>query len=268
MSRASSSTSWLPRSNDLKIPAIACLISLALLLAGCGFNFPNQTKLQESIPEIDLQGDYHDRFYKMVKRNLIVSGVKVYDNGVGLSDEKRDTIPKLMLPKPRSKEYVASVDSMAQAIEYNIIVSVSANLVIAGHRPISIKNSLTRSTLNKAGHSLATTTEKQTVINETLEELADEMVLRIGYLGRRSDPDAEAPTPVSLLDTEEEHFEARQDPSVTLIEALQQADQAERAQAESVTLDELNNGQRVLGDPQLPKVRPELMNEIPQGLAY
>lgn len=237
--------------------------SMALIVNACGFHLPNQTKMSESIPNISLCGDYHDKFYKLVKRDLTVNGVNIIESCD--FDNSQDSIPQLMVPAVTTEEYVVSVDSKAQAIEYNIIVKSNATLLIKNHRPITIRNSLTRSTLNKAGHSLARENESRLLIQETTEELANQLVMRIGYLGRLSDPDAQTLEPADLVNAEGETPISVKDNSkpLTLIEALQKQDQVEQQNATRVTLDTLNNGNTILDNPKLPPVEVNLVHDYP-----
>lgn len=229
-----------------------------LLCGGCGFRLPQLVALQDTVPELVLEGDCREPFCRLVRRQLAVSGVIVHEDGA----ERHPQVPQLWLPEPEVSEFTASVDSKAQALEYHIIVRASATLRIGSHRPLNISNSLTRTVLNKAGHALASDVEKQSVIRETMEELARELVLRVGYLGRMTDPDIPVPTPAELLASEEEHIDVPARP-LTLIEALQQADARERAAARSVPLGELNHNRALRHE--LPQVVPELLNQPPQS---
>ncbi len=249
--------------------AVCCLLSLSLFaLSACGFHLPHQTKLNEAVPEINVEGEYHHAFYKLVVQKLRISGVKVNAEGdAGFA--VNDAVPTLLIPEPSVDNIVVAVDSRAQALERNLFVQVAMTLLIPNHRPIIMKNSLTRTVLNKTGHSLASENEIAIVTAETYDELAAQMVLRLGYLGRESDPDARVPLPQDLV-------ESADDPSsrvetknpyegMTIIEALQAQDSAEAAQADATTLDDLNNGRKYT-DPKLPPVTPQLLHEAPSSI--
>ena len=252
---------WLPeRGRRRALPAAALLAwgcAAAVACGGCGFRMPQLVSLQDTVPELVLEGDCREPFCRLVRRQLAVSGVVVHENGA----DRHPHVPQLWLPEPEVSEFTASVDSRAQALEYRIIVRASATLRIGSHRPLSISNSLTRTVLNKAGHALASDIEKQTVVRETMEELARELVLRVGYLGRMTDPDTPVPLPAELLASEEERIDVPARP-LTLIEALQQSDARERAAARSVPLSELNHSRALRHE--LPQVVPELLNQPPQ----
>ena len=224
-------------------------VALALLATGCGFHLPNQAKLDDTMPEVVVTGDYHDQFYKLVVRRL----------------------------RPNVLDEVVSVNSRAQSLEYALVVSVAPTLAIPNHRPIMMRNSVTRSVLNKPGQALASDTEKAIVIQETKEDLADQLVMRLSYLGRSSDPDASVPQPAELIlaqgessaqDTAAVTQATTQTQGMTLLEALQQQDQYESAQGTQLTLDQLNNGQRILNNKsyELPKVKPEPLHQAPEHL--
>lgn len=262
----------------LKLTALSCLV--ATLATGCGFHLPNQAKLDETMPELVVSGDYHDSFYKMVVNRLRANGVTVYDQNSSYNpedDAHAQELPTLILPQPTVLDEVVSVNSRAQSIEYALVVAVAPTLAIPNHRPIMMRNSITRSVLNKPGQSLASDTEKGVVIQETKENLADQLVMRLAYLGRSSDPDSSSPQPAQLITAQGETspeeaaainqaLEHRQ--GMTLLEALQQQDHYESAQGTQVTLDQLNNGQQVLNNKsyELPKVKPEPLHQAPEHL--
>ena len=255
-------------------------VALALLATGCGFHLPNQAKLDDTMPEVVVTGDNHDQFYKLVVRRLRANGVTVYAQDSGYSptdDERAQDLPTLILPRPNILDEVVSVNSRAQSLEYALVVSVAPTLAIPNHRPIMMRNSVTRSVLNKPGQALASDTEKAIVIQETKEDLADQLVMRLSYLGRSSDPDASVPQPAELIlaqgeasaqDTAAVTQATTQTQGMTLLEALQQQDQYESAQGTQLTLDQLNNGQRVLNNKsyELPKVKPEPLHQAPEHL--
>ncbi len=274
----------------------------ASLITGCGFHLPNQTALDETMPQINVVGDYHSDFYKMVINRLRANGVEVYAQSSDFDPDLKQNIPSLMLPEPNVTNEVVSVNSLAQSIENSLLVSISATLTIPNHRPILMRNSITRSVLNKPGQSLTSNTEVNMVINETYEQLADELVLRLSYLGRSSDPDAAVPQPSELTYTPGEDDPSTleqlkpQTSGMTLMEALQVQNQYEaQQQSTSVSYDELNNGQAILEPSittpaatttttnhagatgsteqavpqksyQLPPVRPERLHRAPNGI--
>lgn len=242
----------LERTRALKVWALMSLLGGALVLSGCGFHLPNQNKLNETMPELNVVGDYHHPFYKMVVNRLRANGVEVYAQDSTFSPDLREPIPSLMLTAPQVQDEVVSVNSRAQSIENSILVSIAATLNIPNHRPILMRNSITRSALNKPGQSLASDTEKSMVINETYAQLADELVLRLSYLGRSSDPDAVVPQPneLTFIPSEDDpnNLKAMQQQTsgLTLMEALQLQNQYEAMQGHSVSYDELNNGQALM----------------------
>ncbi len=249
--------------------ASCCCLCLALaLLSACGFHLPHQTKLDEAVPELNVEGDYHHQFYKMVVQKLRISGVKVNSQGdPGFAANQE--VPTLLIPEPSVDNVVVAVDSRAQALERNLFVQVAMTLLIPHHRPIIMRNSLTRTVLNKTGHSLASENEIDIVTSETYEELASQMVIRIGYLGRESDPDARVPLPQDLVtsadDPSSQVTAVNPYEGMTLIEALQQQDAEDQAKAQQVDLNELNNGS-VYTNPQLPPIEPQLKHEAPDTL--
>ena len=241
------------------------MLCSALMLSSCGFHLPNQAKLDKTMPELNVIGDYHHPFYKMVVNRLKANGVTVYAQSSDFYPDQKNNISTLMIPEPQVSDNVVSVNSRAQSIESAIIVSVAATLSVPNHRPILMRNSTTRSILNKPGQSLASDNEKSVVVSETQEQLADALVLRLGYLGRSSDPDSAAPQPGELILSDEEQINLPHGTAgMTLLEALQAQDHYESSASQSMTLEELNNGTQVLQkDYELPKVKVERLHKAP-----
>lgn len=248
---------------------VPLVLSLSLFFAGCGFQLPSQTKIANAIPTIHVTGDYHHPFYKIVIRKLRLNGVKVIAQNSDLNPDTKNTqIPHLMLPSPLVNNPVVAVDSKGQALESNLHIAVNATLIIGSHKPILMHNSITRSIIEKTGQALAANTQQELITLESYEELATDLVLRLSYLGRQSDPDVKAPSPADLLESEGETYQGSYS-GMTVIEALKAQDRAEKNKASKVSLDSLNNHKKVLGDnPQLPKQRAILLHQAPGNSGF
>lgn len=247
------------------------LISVLLLgLTSCGFHFPNQTSLNNTISKINIDGAYHTKFYKLVVNKLKARGVEVHYQS---SDNRKFTpiegIPTLTIAAPSISLPIVSVDSKQSALEYNMVIKTSATLNIPNHnRPIVMRNGLTRTTLNKSNNSLASENERYIMQQECFEELSNQLIARLNYLGKQSDPNSPKIVPATLLlakdeDNNEVYIDTTE--SLTLIEALQAQDSAAKIKAQSYTLDDLNNGKKILSvdDYKLPSVAPTLQHSAP-----
>ena len=256
------------------------MLGCSVVLTACGFHLPNQTKLNETMPELVVTGDYHHPFYKMVVNRLKANGVSVIAQSSDFNPDPKDysSIPTLLIPTPQWLDQVVSVNSRAQSIENALVVTVAATLMIPNHRPILMRNSITRSALNKPGQALASDTEKSMVQTETQMQLADELVLRLSYLGRSSDPDEQTPLPADLLYIPSEqdsiasysaNAAANYYSGLSLMEALQAEDLNDNSMGQQVSYDELNNGQAILNPHnsyKLPKVKPQPLHQAPKHL--
>ncbi|MCR5085005.1 MAG: hypothetical protein K6A65_05840 [Succinivibrionaceae bacterium] len=207
-----------------------------------------------------------------------------YIAGAALSYEPEKSasvrkIPELVVTAPSVSIPVVSADSRGQTLEYNIMVRSHATLRIPGHRPIVMQNQITRVRVDRAGRTLVTQTQDRDIINETYRELARQLIMRLSYLGRQSDPDSPVPTPAQLTiahdDPTADYRAVAQDRTQdayegkTLIEMLQDQDEREAAEADSESLDDLNNGNALLDprkDYHLPRARPVLVNQAPELL--
>ncbi len=259
----------------MKIKQICCFALMALTLTSCGFHIPNQSRLGSSIAEINVLGSYHNDFYKLVVQRLQVRGVKVNYQGTDNRKIKLiDDVPTLQISAPSVSYPVASVDIYGSVKEYDVVISTSATLRIPNHkRPIVIRTGITRYTLNKSDNSLASANERSLIAQEGYEELADQLIRRINYLGKQSDPDFKSPSPAELTlakDEDGNEYLIDNSPSMTLIDSLKAQDEKERVEASSVALSDLNNGLRVLNPNkthELPKVKIKMVNEAPEELS-
>ena len=258
------------------------LLAASLFVSGCGFHLPDEVATVDAIPKLKVTGDWHNSFYRKAVDLLRMRGVKVYTTGYGTDgiDENEKDLPTLSIPGPSVSAPLMSVNVYMSALEYSLIVSTSNILAIPGHRPILMRNSLTRTYLNKSGKALATSNEFQEMVGETYDELATQLVNRIAYLGRQSDPDAEPLTPAQLT-------ESKDDPSTkvtieelpegtTLMDALRIQNEIESANAkEATSVSKLNNGSAILNSQEdrderylnrsysLPKIAPKLKGAAP-----
>ncbi|MCR5537361.1 MAG: hypothetical protein K6F05_08150 [Succinivibrio sp.] len=258
---------------------LCALVGMVLtLLPGCGFHLPAEHQLSTTIPKLNVTGAYQSRFYKQVVLLLEAQGVEVNAQNSGFTPQASEEIPTLSIPEPKVEVPLVAVSSLADGLQYAIIVSYATTLSIPHHRPILMRNALTRSMLKKAGRALASDNEREIVTNETIDELAQQLVTRLAYLGRLSDPSSPDATPAELLiskdgSTKDLNLPEQLPQGLTLIEALQYQEAAERSAAKATPglnrdLDELNNGQVVLDRSryQLPKVKPQRVHEAPASL--
>ncbi len=256
----------------------ALLAAVLPLLSGCGFHLPSEHQLSSTIPTLYVTGAYQSRFYKQVVMLLEAQGVKVYAQDSGYTPPDSEEIPTLSIPNPKVQVPLVAINSFADGLEYAVIVSSATTLNIPHHRPIVMRNALTRSMMKKAGRALASDNEMEIVRDETIDELASQLVTRLAYLGRMSDPSTPEATPAELLtasdgSTQDLVLPEQVPQGLTLIEALQYQEEAERSAARatpglSQDLNELNNGQQVLDRSryQLPRVKPQRVHEAPASL--
>lgn len=257
----------------LKLKLIPCAIVAALLsLQGCGFHLPSEATLADTMPVVNFVGNERGRIGRSVIQKLRVAGVDVRTAQSKDHPLSKDpSVPELQVSDPSVYAPLVSVNSYLGASEYNMILRSSSILKIQGHRPILMRASITRSYLNKSGAALATSNEFDNIYKESCDELAGQIVTRLGYLGRQSDPNDKSPTPAELTVASDDPATALKDEppaGMTLMEALRYEGEKEKEGQSSKTLDDLNNGSKVLkGTHDLPKTRPSLKNEAPESIS-
>lgn len=254
---------------------LALFALMMIAVTACGFHIPNQNRLGSSISEIDISGDYHSMYYKIVVQKLQARGIKVnYQGTANREYSVRKNIPSLSITAPKVSMPINSIDSRGAALEYSVIVTSRAVLTIPNlKRPIVMKNGLVRTTVNKADNALASTNEQDIIVDECFNTLADQLIVRINYLGRQTDPDEPRTVPAELLLAKDENnseIYIDKSQSMTLIEALKNQNDEERGSSRSVSLSELNNGIKILnskGTHNLPKTEPKVVHQAPDSLS-
>ena len=125
-----------------------------------------------------------------------------------------------------------------------------------------MRNTITRTTFNKSANTLASNNESDILVRECFDLLSSQLVDRINYLGKMSDPDEPMPNPAELLvDTGSD---------MTLLDALRLNKAVEESAGKNISLSELNNGSAVLNANhtyELPRVVPKLVNEAPESVS-
>lgn len=229
------------------------IIILSFLISACGFTIPQQENLNVAIPKIVVLGDKNNSFVKLVVNDLKQNGVEVLLN----AQDTDKAIPKLSVANPVVEDFVVAVDTSAQALERNLQISTAATLFIDNYRPIAMKNSISRTILNKSGNSLASQNEYDLVISETLQTMANQLIVRLSYLGKQSNPDIKIPTPGELTLQKGEFLDDKNETSkMSLIEALQKQDAIDRNNSTTISLDKKLSEQSY----KLPSVKPKVLD--------
>lgn len=253
----------------------AAICSVIITLSGCGFHLPHEDKLGDTLPKLNVTGAYNSKFFRLVVQKLRASGVEVNaQTGSNVIDPK-SAVPTLEIPGVGVSAPRITINSLADTLETAVIVSSACTLRIPNHRPILMRNSITRSKRNKSGYSLASDNEFDIIVDETVDELSSQLILRLSYLGRQSDPNEHVSTPGELViakdgSNEPEDLSLQSAPEgMTLIEALQYQNDIEAAKANTTTLDELNNGKQILDQRsyELPKVEVKRVHQAPEELS-
>ena len=136
-----------------------------------------------------------------------------------------------------------------------------------------MRNTITRTTFNKSANTLASNNESDILVRECFDLLSSQLVDRINYLGKMSDPDEPMPNPAELiLAKDEDGNEVLVDTGsdMTLLDALRLNKAVEESAGKNISLSELNNGSAVLNANhtyELPRVVPKLVNEAPESVS-
>ena len=90
--------------------------TLLALTTACGFHFPNQGRLSSTVTRMNVNGDYHGKFYKMVVSKLKIRGVAVNEINCSNRDNFKniDKVPTLNIVEPTVSTPINSIDTHGQ----------------------------------------------------------------------------------------------------------------------------------------------------------
>ncbi|WMC09717.1 LPS assembly lipoprotein LptE [Oceanimonas pelagia] len=151
-----------------RIKAIA-LLSLTLVLAGCGFQLRGGDNLPPELQRLVLSGDDKTQFYRLVSARLLRAGVTlVPDDG---------NTPVLTIGQLGQANTTASVNPRGDTLEYAMRFGTRFTLDMPDEPRQVFNVAFNRSFLDKSAQALASSREQQQ-LREQMEHEAAEQILR------------------------------------------------------------------------------------------
>ncbi|MCO6523751.1 MAG: hypothetical protein J6562_01860 [Candidatus Schmidhempelia sp.] len=147
---------------------------MILVLTGCGFHLQNKTEMPEKFKKM--------AFYSMEPYSFLSREVKdaLRTNGVTLVKNQEDqSIPSLRLIDYSLSKDTVSIYQDGKAAEYQLILYVNAQVIIANHDIYPINVKIFRSFFDNPAAALAKDTEQNLLTKEMYQQAADQLVRKL-----------------------------------------------------------------------------------------
>ncbi|TSJ90233.1 LPS assembly lipoprotein LptE [Gilliamella apicola] len=150
------------------------LILLTILLSGCGFHLQYEPEVPASFKTLSYEsGDPYGRLSRDIKELL-------RDNGVTLAEaNNKAKYPSLRIVSDSLDRSTISIYQDGKAAEYQLVLAIQAQVVIAGEQIHPINVRIFRTFFDNPAAALAKTVEQNLIEDEMYKQAAKDIIRKL-----------------------------------------------------------------------------------------
>jgi LPS-assembly lipoprotein len=158
-------------------PIIRLFVILAVVItAGCGFHPRGTTQVPSELKTLIVStGDPYGPLARTVRQQLRINDVKIVED----SKQNRTDIPTLRLGPESSGRNTASVFISGTTAEYQLVMTLTAQVLLPGKGIYPISTTVYRSFFDNPNAALAKDAEQDLITQEMRQRAAEQLVRKL-----------------------------------------------------------------------------------------